>query len=124
MDKRDKIWVKEVFGRDSETIGNGLDIEQFSFTPRRQPDVNRAGRQVKILMQGIFAVHRRFEDGIAALKILRNKWNNVTLEIIGDFNSAAASTNAFSWSAVEKLKCPIAHRPTTASWKYCLRDFI
>src|SRR3989344_3978435 len=63
LDKRDKNWVKEFFGKDAEIIGNGLDILRFPFTGRALT----AGRPINILMQGIFAVHRRFEDGINTL---------------------------------------------------------
>ncbi len=83
LDSRDKYWVKEFFGMDSEVIGNGLDIEKFPFTERKAPEE----RHIKILMHGIFAVHRRFEDGILALKILRAKGYDAYMDIIGDFNS-------------------------------------
>jgi len=83
LDKRDKNWVKEFFGKDAEIIGNGLDILRFPFTGRALT----AGRPINILMQGIFAVHRRFEDGIRALKILRDKGYDISLTIIGDVHS-------------------------------------
>lgn len=83
LDKRDKNWVKEIFGMESEIIGNGLDIEKFPFKARTVI----ADGNIKILMQGIFAVHRRFEDGIRALKMLRDGGFDASLTIIGDFNS-------------------------------------
>ena len=79
LGERDRGWLKEYFGLDSKIIRNGLDAAVFPFFPRTSPE-----RSVKILMSGIFSVHRRFEDGIAAVKILRNKGYDATVSIIGD----------------------------------------
>lgn len=82
LDNRDKDWAKQYFKKEALVVRSGLDLEKFSFQ-ERQPLTNK---KVKILMTGIFFRHRRFEDGIEALKILKEKKYNIDLSIVGDYN--------------------------------------
>ena len=64
------------------TVRNGPDLGHFSYTKRTLP---RGG--IKILTSGILMPHRRFEDSINAVNILRGKGYNATLSIIGDYDN-------------------------------------
>ena len=83
LDNRDKEWVKIFFNKDAEVIRIGIDSSAFSYIPRE----HMIGKKVRLLMNGIFFPHRRFEDGIEALKILMDKGFDVSLTIIGDFTN-------------------------------------
>lgn len=64
---------------DSLTVGSGLDLHCFGMKEERPPKYTKIG----ILANGIFFPHRRFEDILSALVLLRQKGINVRLDIIG-----------------------------------------
>jgi len=80
LDNRDRGWVKKYFKKDAVVIRSGLDLESNSYIERG----SLQGKKVKLLMNGIFFPHRRFEDGILAVKILKDKNQDVELVITGD----------------------------------------
>lgn len=83
LDNRDKDLARKYFYKNASVVRNGIDIEKFPyFTPGASMVT-----KTKILMNGIFFPHRRFEDGIRALKILRDKQYDVRLCIVGDYRS-------------------------------------
>lgn len=83
LDQRDMEYVKKYFNREGIIVRNGIDISRFPFVSRTQ------GIQipVKLLMNGIFFPHRRFEDGIRAVSLLRDRGISAELNIYGDFTS-------------------------------------
>jgi len=80
LDERDRRWAQENFGKEAHVVRNGVDIERFDFVPRH------VGQPVRLLMTGIFFPHRRFEDGIEAVRVLRERGIDATLTIIGAFD--------------------------------------
>lgn len=83
LDSRDRDWVKEYFGKDADIVTNGSDAGDFSYLPR----VSLRDKRARILMNGIFFNHRRFEDTLEAMKILESHRYDLTLSIVGDYNS-------------------------------------
>ena len=81
LDSRDQKWVKDFFGLEATIIRNGLNINDF---PHRARESSR-GRRCRLFMNGIFMPHRRFEDGVRAVKILRDTGYEVSAEIAGDY---------------------------------------
>ena len=82
LDNRDREWVREYFKKEAIVVRSGLDLERFNFKERE----SLTNKKVEILMAGIFFRHRRFEDGIMAMKILKEKNYDVNLSIVGDYN--------------------------------------
>jgi len=83
LDNRDKDWVKQYFKKDALVVRSGLNLENISYKQRD----SLVGKKVQILMAGIFFPHRRFEDGILAVKKLRDENKDVGLVIIGDYKN-------------------------------------
>lgn len=81
LDWRDQRWVKEFFDKEAVVVRSGIVVDHFPYRQRRLP---RDGN-VRLLMSGIFSPHRRFEDAIEAVHILRERRYGVTLSIIGDY---------------------------------------
>lgn len=81
LDERDKRWLHDYFGKEAVVVRSGIDIEQFAYAPRKPV----SGKRINILMAGIFFSHRRFEDGIRALKILRDAGYDARCSIMGDY---------------------------------------
>lgn len=79
LDSRDQEWAKKYFNKNAAIIRNGVDLKKFVFQ-KHQPIQEK---QVRLFMNGIFMPHRRFEDGIAALKILVDRGYDAHLEIAG-----------------------------------------
>lgn len=82
LNARDKELAKRSFGKEAEIIRNGVDILRFSFFERQAPK-----KEIKLFMNGIFFRHRRFEDGIRAVKLLSDSGRDIFLSIAGDYNS-------------------------------------
>ena len=82
LDNRTHKWVKDYFKRNAIILRSGLDINHFSFVAR-----SGCSKPVRILMAGIFFLHRRYEDTIEALKFLTDKGYDVTLTLIGNHKS-------------------------------------
>jgi len=83
LDYRDKDWVKEYFGKEAVVIRNGADISKFKFLERQPPGKTR----VRVLLNGIFFNHRRFEDAILAVSDLRKTGYGAPITIVGDYNA-------------------------------------
>lgn len=80
LDRRDKALARRFFGAYALIVRNGLDVEKFPYGARAPLTRKKA----KLMMGGVFFAHRRFEDGIEAVKILRDQGYDVTLTIIGN----------------------------------------
>lgn len=87
LDKMNRDLVKRYIGLETEIVRSGLDLEKFKFR-KRQPDK----KHFKVLATGIFLPHRRFEDLVTALNILKKEGYRVILNIIGsdEYNKAYA----------------------------------
>ncbi len=72
--------VKKYLGLKAFTVRSGPDFDHFEFKEKQPPPENR----INILTSGIFMVHRRFEDTIRALPILKKEGIEAKLTIIGD----------------------------------------
>ena len=73
-------YLEEQFGIHPVTIRSGLDISKFTYTPRR-PFVG--DRSLEILSTGIFFPHRRLEDIVEAIRILKNRGQELTWRHVG-----------------------------------------
>lgn len=80
LDRMNKNLLKENTNFDANIIRSGVDIGNFKYKKRRS---NLQQSEFKILVTGIFFPHRRFEDLIIALNILRKEGYNMKLNIIG-----------------------------------------
>ncbi len=83
--------VRKYLGRDAVVVRSGLDVNAFAFMPR---SLNEE-RPFRILAHGIFYIHRRYEDIIAAVAELRKRGVNVTLTIIGDYEHKKSAWNYY-----------------------------
>jgi glycosyltransferase involved in cell wall biosynthesis len=90
LDERNRNLLKENTGLDANIIRSGLNIENFKFYKRK---INLKKNEVRILTTGIFYPHRRFEDLIIALSILRKKGYCVELNLIGSHACSKAYAN-------------------------------
>ena len=81
LDDRTKAWAVDYFHKDAVVVRSGLDIEKFSYVPRK----GIQGRPVRILMAGIFFLHRRYEDGIRAIKLLNDRGIDAHMTITGNY---------------------------------------
>lgn len=86
LDSRDQELVKKHFGRDAVIVRNGLDTARFPYRQRAA----LGGIRARLLMNGIFFRHRRFEDGIRALKILADRGIDVILSVVGNYDADPA----------------------------------
>lgn len=81
LDHMNEEFVRCYLKRPALVVRSGLDLEQFSYVPRTA----RHEGEKRVLATGIFAPHRRFEDLIEALRILRDKRGyRLHLSIVGD----------------------------------------
>jgi glycosyltransferase involved in cell wall biosynthesis len=85
--------VKKYLNRKSEVIRSGIDADLFKFAPHFLPERNE---KVILLSHGIFFIHRRYEDTIKALHILKKKGFDVTLTIIGDYENKREAKDYFN----------------------------
>jgi len=84
LDDRGRDTVRDLMGRDAHVIRSGVDVELFPYRPRKFP----SGRQIKILTVAILSPHRRFEDVIEAIDIVRRQGHDITLSVISDWSNA------------------------------------
>jgi len=80
LDERNGRMLSESTGLESTIVRSGLDLSQFVF--RERSPTGRAGT-FKVFAVGVFFPHRRFEDLVTAMDLLRTKGRDVTLEIAG-----------------------------------------
>ena len=83
LDRADQARVKQAWGREAVIAHNGIELRQFPYRPRSVP----AGAKRKLLMAGIFFPHRRFEDGIMAVRRLVEENYDVELSIVGGYET-------------------------------------
>ena len=82
LDNRTKQWVREYFRKEATVVRSGLDCEKFPYRERAAPT-----QEIKIFMAGIFFIHRRYEDAIRALALVREMGHHATLAIAGDYGA-------------------------------------
>ncbi len=80
LDERDKAWVRMHFNKGATVIRNGVDPLAFTYTP------HAVQVPLHLLMAGICFPHRRFEDGIEAARLLRERGIDAVVDIVGSFN--------------------------------------
>ena len=78
LDNRNKQIVKRILGKEAEVVRTGLDINTFKF---RNKEIDL--KNIRIFSNGVIYPHRRTEDTIEALSILRNKGYCVSLDYVG-----------------------------------------
>jgi glycosyltransferase involved in cell wall biosynthesis len=79
VDNFNRELTRKYLGLEAITVRSGPDFEHFQYRKRGPP----SGR-VRLLTSGILLPHRRFEDSIKALQILRDEGIDAVLDIIGD----------------------------------------
>ena len=80
LDERDAMWARSEYRIPVHILRPGVTIESFPF---RERNISRTAP--KLLLFGIFFPHRRFEDGIRALQLLRHRGIQATLTIAGEY---------------------------------------
>ena len=82
LNYRTQDFVKKYVKRDSSVIRSAVDSSLFVYKARTA--IN--DKKIKILANGIFYIHRRFEDIIEAVSLLRKKGFDASLRIIGNYS--------------------------------------
>lgn len=78
LDTRTKTWAQEYFGKDAVIVRSGLDLARFPYVPRTPSTEKR----VKLMVAGVLFLHRRYEDAIAAVRLLLDRGYDATLSIM------------------------------------------
>ncbi|PIR85937.1 hypothetical protein COU14_01495 [Candidatus Kaiserbacteria bacterium CG10_big_fil_rev_8_21_14_0_10_44_10] len=87
LDHLNRVWMKKLAGVEATVVRSGLDIQHFAKNQNRSMAAPTKNDTIRLLGIGILMEHRRFEDAILAIKILRNEGYNATLTIIGAHDS-------------------------------------
>jgi glycosyltransferase involved in cell wall biosynthesis len=82
LDNLNKEALKTYFNLEGEIIKSGLALDGYVFNSDKKINKN----EIKILTVGFLERHKRFEDAILALKILREKGYNCKLLIVGKYD--------------------------------------
>lgn len=82
LNERTARILKRETRRESVVILSGVDAERFAFRARAPLAKDK---DIRLLAHGIFYIHRRFEDIIRAVKILRDAGYRTQVNIIGDY---------------------------------------
>jgi glycosyltransferase involved in cell wall biosynthesis len=82
LDNLNKNALRTYFNLEGEIIKSGLALDKCVFNSDKKINKN----EIKILTVGFLERHKRFEDAILALKILREKGFNCKLLIVGKYN--------------------------------------
>ncbi len=82
LNERSVPLAKRYLGVDAGVIRSAADVERFSYK-KHEPIVE--GAPVRILASGILYVHRRYEDTIRAISLIRDKGIDARLRIIGEW---------------------------------------
>ncbi len=88
LDNINKLALKKYFNINSDIVRSGVDNHYF--TPDSNLYNKKQNSNIKILMTGILAPHRRFEDAILAINILKKEKINISLNIIGDYKNSTS----------------------------------
>lgn len=84
MDERTRSWVKKYFSKDAQIVRSGLDAGRFPY--RARGPINRD--RIAILAGGVFFTHRRYEDIIRAVSLLKSSgFPDTRLTIFGDYTA-------------------------------------
>ncbi len=83
LDIRTRDWARDYFHKEAVCVRSGLDIDQFPFVARICP----RDKRVRILVAGIFFLHRRYEDAVSAIKILCDQGYDAHLTALGNYTS-------------------------------------
>ena len=83
LDTRDQQWTKRYFGKESTVVRSAIEIADFPYRTRISAPRKDT---VRLLASGIFFAHRRFEDIIEAMALLRDQKQIIcSLDIIGKY---------------------------------------
>jgi len=82
LDNLNKEALKNYFCLDAKVIKSGLALDRYVFNSDKKINKN----EIKILTVGFLERHKRFEDIILALKIIRKKGFNCKLWIVGKYD--------------------------------------
>ncbi len=99
LDNWNRDLAKRYFKKNATVVRSGLDIEQFRYAEHQPP----ANKKIRLLATGIFFPHRRFEDVIDALPLLKNDGYDASLTIIGDYDNDKKYYRALQ-NQITKLK--------------------
>jgi len=80
LDQRDADWAQQYFHTPATVVHSGIDADQFPYHEHKS--VPKDG-EIKLLMVGIFFEHRRFEDTLDAMAILKKEGYRPRLTLIG-----------------------------------------
>jgi len=78
LDNSNRKTVQSIFKIRPEVVRSGLDINEFKF---HEKDIDK--RNIKLFSNGVIYEHRRIEDTINAIYILRKRGYNVTFNYAG-----------------------------------------
>lgn len=84
LDNRTRDWARDYFGTQAVVVRSGLDINTFSFIPRN----GCVSKRVRVLVTGIFFLHRRYEDVVQAIKLLMDQGYDATLSLVGNYTTS------------------------------------
>lgn len=84
LDERNKEILRRNTGRDGCVIRSGVEPTDPDLPNRNPPDASQA---LRLLSIGIMFPHRRFEDLIRAVEILKRKGRSVSVRIVGRFDT-------------------------------------
>lgn len=87
LDERDRRRVKECFDKDASVVRSGIDVAEFPFRIREDLD---AHGEIRILAVGILFPHRRFEDLLKAIALLRDRGYRILCTIVGAYDQRDA----------------------------------
>ncbi len=79
LDTRDQEWAYKEYGIPTAVVRNGLDVSEFPYTQHE----GITGKKIMLFSVGILLPHRRYEDSIEAVALLREKGYDVTFNIVG-----------------------------------------
>ena len=74
-------YVRKYLNREAVVVRSGVSLEDFPYTTRSPI----AAPKIRLLSQGIFYIHRRFEDTIRAVALLRRDGFEASLDIVGEY---------------------------------------
>ncbi|MES2953214.1 MAG: glycosyltransferase family 4 protein [Patescibacteria group bacterium] len=100
LNERSIALAKRYLRVNARVIRSAADVEHFQYKARAPI---AAGRPIEILASGIMYVHRRYEDTIRAVALLRRGGLSVRLRIIGEWNHKASGRTYY-----EKLRALVA----------------
>ncbi|MDP3771767.1 MAG: glycosyltransferase family 4 protein, partial [bacterium] len=79
LDTRTRDWAKKYFHKNAVIVRSGVDVEHFPYRERAAPRRD----SIKLLVAGVFFLHRRYEDAIEAVSLLRKNGYGASLTIVG-----------------------------------------